>query len=469
MTAARCARPICSSGELARRGGLAAARLSRRRVALARRPDKAWDAPGWLPARVPGSVVDDLMRAGEVADVRFERNSRLAEWVPERAWVYRRRFSVDGERASSSSRASTTRRRSSSTASRRADHEGAFTPFSVEVGAGEHLLAVVVHAGAGERAAGRRDEPRPRAQEPHGLRLGLLPAARAPGDLAAGDPPGRRAAADVVARATLEGDTGVVRCDGELELLDGDRVARGSDELRLDRPELWWPNGLGEQRLYTLRAGGRELAIGFRTIELDGYRLTVNGKPTQIRGWNWVPLDALYGVPRPAKLAHLLELAARANVNLLRVWGGGLIETPEFYDHCDRLGLLVWQEFAQSSSGIESVPSADPRVRGARWRPRRARSCRASRTIRRSRSGAAATSSTATTRRPCSPRCATSCTSSTRAARGCRPRRSGPTTCTGRGSTRASGAQRALRRADLEAPQRVRRGGHDEPRARSRR
>ena len=98
-----------------------------------------------------------------------------------------------------------------------------------------------------------------------------------------------------------------MRCDGELELLDGDRVvARGSDELRLDRPELWWPNGLGEQRLYTLRAGGRELAIGFRTIELDGYRLTVNGEPTQIRGWNWVPLDALYGVPRPAKLAHLL-------------------------------------------------------------------------------------------------------------------------------------------------------------------
>ena len=51
---------------------------------------------------------------------------------------------------------------------------------------------------------------------------------------------------------------------------------------------------------------------------------------------------------------------ARANVNLLRVWGGGLIETPEFYELCDRLGILVWQEFVQSSSGIESVPSDDP-------------------------------------------------------------------------------------------------------------
>ena len=48
---------------------------------------KPWDAPGWLPARVPGSVVDDLMRAGEVPDVYFERNSRLAEWAAERTWV----------------------------------------------------------------------------------------------------------------------------------------------------------------------------------------------------------------------------------------------------------------------------------------------------------------------------------------------------------------------------------------------
>src|SRR4051795_11017409 len=79
-----------------------------------------------------------------------------------------------------------------------------------------------------------------------------------------------------------------------------------------------------------------------------------------IRGWNWVPVDVLYGVPRAAKLRGLLELAARAHVNLLRVWGGGVIESEEFYAHCDRLGLLVWQEFSQSSSGLESVPAGDP-------------------------------------------------------------------------------------------------------------
>ena len=79
-----------------------------------------------------------------------------------------------------------------------------------------------------------------------------------------------------------------------------------------------------------------------------------------IKGWNWCPLDPLYGVPRPEKLQRLLVLAAASGANLVRVWGGGLIETDEFYDHCDRLGLLVWQEFSQSSSGIDSVPSDDP-------------------------------------------------------------------------------------------------------------
>jgi beta-mannosidase len=109
--------------------------------------------------------------------------------------------------------------------------------------------------------------------------------------------------------------------------------------------------------------------VGFRRLEFaqaEGaaagarpYGLVVNGQRAYLKGWNWVPLDACYGVPRPDKLAHLLTLARDAHVNLLRVWGGGLIETPEFYSWCDRLGLLVWQEFIQSSSGVTSTPADD--------------------------------------------------------------------------------------------------------------
>lgn len=299
--------------------------------------NKPWDAPGWLPARVPGSVVDDLVRAGELPTPYFERQSRLAEWVANRTWVYRTRVRggtiefggvdheatvfVDGDEV--------------------AHHVGAFTPFRVEVPEGEHLLAVAVHAAPqSEPQVGRTSRVRV-----HKSRMGygwdfcprlVHQGVWRPVTL---DPPRER-----FPRVTLADGAGRVEIDGEVV-------------LEVARPELWWPNGSGEQRLYD--AGG--FRVGFRTVELTpDYELVVNGERTPIRGWNWVPIDALYGVPRPEKLAHLLELAARANVNLLRVWGGGVIESEEFYVHCDRLGLLVWQEFSQSSSGLESIPSDDP-------------------------------------------------------------------------------------------------------------
>jgi beta-mannosidase len=301
---------------------------------------KPWHAPGWLPARVPGSVLDDLARAGEVADLYHERNSLAAEWVPERAWLYRARVKgpcelelfvdyeatvfLDGKEV--------------------ARHEGVFTPIRVVVPEGDHLLAVLVHpAPESEPQVGHTSKVRvhkPRMNYgwdfcPRLVHQGIWRAV-----------------------CVVEGAAQPV----SVRLEDGvGIVSSGRDEVRVDRPELWWPNGMGQQRLYTVCVGGREVTVGFRTIELrDDYMLVVNGETAEIRGWNWVPIDALYGVPRREKLAHLLSLAARSGANLLRVWGGGLIETDEFYDHCDRLGLLVWQEFSQSSSGMESKPSDDP-------------------------------------------------------------------------------------------------------------
>lgn len=298
---------------------------------------KPWDLPGWLPARVPGSVLDDLMRAGEVPDLYRGRNSLLAEWVENRTWVYRTRVTgparlrfegvdheatvfVGGEEV--------------------ARHEGAFTPFEIDVPEGERIVAVAVHAAPpSEPQVGFTSKVRV-----HKSRMGygwdFCPRLVHQGiwrPVAVDPPP----AVHPVVR--LADGVGTVEVDGE-------------EILRVEEPELWWPNGMGEQRLYD--AGG--FRVGFRTVELEDYALVVNRVRTPIRGWNWVPLDALYGVPRPEKLAHVLRLAAAADANLLRVWGGGLVETPDFYELCDRLGLLVWQEFVQSSSGIESVPSGDP-------------------------------------------------------------------------------------------------------------
>lgn len=149
----------------------------------------------------------------------------------------------------------------------------------------------------------------------------------------------------------------------------------------IDRPHLWWPNGHGEQPLYTAevrisdRTGESDRRIvpfGIRRIEFipnetsdptaRPYTLVVNGKTLYIKGWNWVPMDVMYGVERPQKLERLLTLAKRANVNMLRVWGGGLIEKEAFYALCDQFGILIWQEFIQSSSGIDNNPPTDPQM-----------------------------------------------------------------------------------------------------------
>ena len=300
--------------------------------------DKPWDAPGWLPAHVPGSVIDDLWRAGEVPDPYHGRNSRLAEWVPERAWVYRRRVQGPGPIRFEGVDHEATVFLSGEEVGR---HEGAFTPFEVEVGEGEHTLAVVVHAAPeSEPQVGHTSRVRV-----HKSRMGygwdFCPRLVHQGiwrPVTLDPAPARRP------QISLEDGVGTVELDGEVV-------------LRVDEPRLWWPNGMGEPHLYEVE----EFRVGFRTVELTAdYALVVNGVRTPIKGWNWCPIDPLYGVPRPEKLQRLLELAAAAHVNLVRVWGGGLIETDEFYDHCDRLGLLVWQEFSQSSSGIESKPSDEP-------------------------------------------------------------------------------------------------------------
>ncbi|MBT2445415.1 glycoside hydrolase family 2 protein [Streptomyces sp. ISL-36] len=135
--------------------------------------------------------------------------------------------------------------------------------------------------------------------------------------------------------------------------------------LRLDVPEarLWWPRGYGDQPLYELDvtlldAVERPLdvwrrRIGIRTVELDrsadahgtGCTFVVNGVRTFARGVNWIPDDVLPSRITPERYRTRLTQAADANVDLIRIWGGGIYEDDAFYDICDELGLMVWQDF----------------------------------------------------------------------------------------------------------------------------
>src|SRR5204863_826705 len=140
-------------------------------------------------------------------------------------------------------------------------------------------------------------------------------------------------------------------------------VGDGATSVFLDipRPELWWPRGYGAQPLSDLHlellAEGRvvdqcEQRIGFRRVELNTtadaegtpFSLRINGKPVLVKGANWIPDDCFPHRVDRDRYARRVSDATDAGVNLLRVWGGGLFESNDFYDVCDEAGVLVWQD-----------------------------------------------------------------------------------------------------------------------------
>ena len=168
-----------------------------------------------------------------------------------------------------------------------------------------------------------------------------------------------------VERASEDGQPLVVEVDVAGTRTEATLPATGSSvviEVSVDDVDLWWPHGYGAQPLYpvvvTLCDPGGQLdcwdaRVGFRTVTLDTapdehgtpFTLVVNGTPVFARGVNWIPDDCFPSRVTRERYAERLTQARDANVNLLRVWGGGIYESEDFYDTCDELGLLVWQDF----------------------------------------------------------------------------------------------------------------------------
>lgn len=134
-------------------------------------------------------------------------------------------------------------------------------------------------------------------------------------------------------------------------------------QIPVSDPLLWWCNGLGEQPLYTLcvnavntdkESDAWEKQIGLRTIELEtnpdewgrNFRFKINGVPIFGKGANWIPSDCFVNRTSLQELEWYIRSARDANMNLLRIWGGGYYESDAFYALCDRYGILVWQDFA---------------------------------------------------------------------------------------------------------------------------
>jgi beta-mannosidase len=140
-----------------------------------------------------------------------------------------------------------------------------------------------------------------------------------------------------------------------------DTGGRFISKFEINNAKLWWPNGLGEQNLYNLSIkiiAGKKIIdeiskkIGIRIIKLilsdnekPAFKFEINNFPVFLRGANWISGDCFLPRVTEGKYRMLLYLAKEANMNVIRVWGGGIYENDIFYETCDELGLLVWQDF----------------------------------------------------------------------------------------------------------------------------
>jgi len=132
--------------------------------------------------------------------------------------------------------------------------------------------------------------------------------------------------------------------------------------IKVKNPALWWPAGYGEQNLYELTVSGTvngqaltdaSTTLGLRRVELhrekdeegESFVIRINGTPIFCKGANWAPADCFLPRLTRRRYGELVEKAVAANMNMLRVCGVGIYESDEFYDACDRLGVMVWQGF----------------------------------------------------------------------------------------------------------------------------
>ncbi|MCX4765632.1 glycoside hydrolase family 2 protein [Streptomyces sp. NBC_01275] len=350
---------------------------------------------GTLPAAVPGCVHTDLLAAGVIPDPFLGLNEREVEWVGRREWVYESELPAgpsgheqtdlvfDGldTAAEITLDGRLLGRVRNMHRSYRFDVTGLSGPLTVRF-ASAYAEAEAVRGKLGDRPAAY-DEPYQYLRKmacsfgwdwgPTLVTAGIWRPVRL-----------ERWSTARIARVrplvTVHQGVGVVELHVEvertrveaaltLEARVGDVRVRGAVEgtggvVRVEVPqaELWWPRGYGEQPLYdvelTLHHGSAPLdvwrrRIGFRSVELDssadahgtGFTLVVNGERLFARGVNWIPDDVFPSRVTRERYRKRLRQAADAGVDLVRVWGGGIYESEDFYDACDESGLLVWQDF----------------------------------------------------------------------------------------------------------------------------
>ncbi len=391
---------------------------------IAQLPDPLFKKDEWLPAHVPGTIHTDLLAAGKIPDPFYRDNEWQVQWVAEIGWRYRRAFQVSAEFLTDNcihlvAEGLDTFASILINGKLLAETCNMYIPHRFEV---QSLL----RAGENEIEI-RFDSPIQRAQELeacHGKLPVALEGYRVfvrKAQYSFGWDWGPKLATSGIWRPIrLEGhkhlrindlfaDTRLsddlqraivaVKIDIEkfsdiavefvVEIFDPNfRASKHvsssqenlSAEFVIEQPHLWWPNGFGNHPLYAVKViasvsgeivDERVTRFGIRKLELlreqdaggESFLFCINNARIFCKGADWIPADCFLPRISNAKYRSLLSMADDAHMDMLRVWGGGIYEEKIFYDLCDELGILVWQDFMFACGVYPAYPEFVENVR----------------------------------------------------------------------------------------------------------
>ena len=362
------------------------------------------DEAEWLPATVPGSVYADLLDAGRMEDPFWRANELAAFDLMEKDYVYRRAFSLTADDLAADALLLTcegldTVARVTVNGNAVLDADNMHRTWIVDVKdaavEGENEIEIrfaspnryVKEAYSKCRADGSEDctvgfallrkahcmfgwdwGPRlPDAGIWRDIYIQRVDTARLAGVRI------HQEHSDGAVRLSFESEiesyTGLCECKEPAYSVrftvtapDGSAIVAVDEDVVIENPKLWWPNGYGDQPLYTVRAelmaDGEtvdvwERRIGLRTMTMlrkkdewgESFETNVNGVSIFAMGADYIPEDNILRRVTPERTRRLLEDAKLANHNAIRVWGGGYYPDDWFYDACDELGLVVWEDF----------------------------------------------------------------------------------------------------------------------------
>jgi beta-mannosidase len=373
-------------------------------------------SPETIPATVPGCIHTDLMAAGKIPDPFFGENESLVQWVGETNWIYRRSFDVAPEVLSREhvllrcegldTLATVTL---DGDVIGRTDNMFRTYEFDVKklLKPGANTIEIKFDSAVQFVRAKEAQRPLPTWASPGAAylrkepcsfgwdwgptlpscgiwkKIGLVAfdAARLDdvailqdhsqkGKVTLGITvdAGPATSANLKAKISVRLGTREV-ASRVAALTDGG----GKADLVITHPQLWWPNGMGAHPLYTVAVdlmdenGGvldsTTKRVGLRTLraiqqtDSSPMHFVVNGRPFFAKGADWIPCDAFATRVTPEQLRRYMEGAVAANMNTLRLWGGGYYEEDQLYDLCDELGLCLWVDFKFACS---TYPAFDP-------------------------------------------------------------------------------------------------------------